>query len=239
MKNFFLILPFFVGMGALSAQISDNSTFEDLSSDSLKTSIPYYSGFQDYFSFRIPTLIKSEKALIAFAEGRKNSTSDFGDIDLVYRRSLDEGKTWEPLQLLFDQDTLAVQNSVPIYVTSENKVVLLFNTSSLSEHDVLNKDYSPEEERRAFVTSSADDGETWEVVTEPTDFTPVKEKIETAGFKFEDSVISAIPKNTVQVVGEDAEKMIKLLETLEDADDVQKVYANFDIDEKELERISA
>ena len=168
MKNFFLILPFFVGMGALSAQISDNSTFEDLSSDSLKTSIPYYSGFQDYFSFRIPTLIKSEKALIAFAEGRKNSTSDFGDIDLVYRRSLDEGKTWEPLQLLFDQDTLAVQNSVPIYVTSENKVVLLFNTSSLSEHDVLNKDYSPEEERRAFVTSSADDGETWETPKEIT-----------------------------------------------------------------------
>lgn len=157
-----------MGVGALNAQISGNSTFEDLSGDSSKTSIPYYSGLQDYFSFRIPTLIKSERALIAFAEGRKNSTSDFGDIDLVYRRSLDEGKSWESLQLLFDQDTLAVQNSVPIYVSSENKIVLLFNTSSLSENEVLNKDYSPKEERRAFVTSSTDDGKTWETPKEIT-----------------------------------------------------------------------
>lgn len=166
-KPSLLIICCFV-IGLLNAQTTKNTSFKDLSQDSTNTSIPYYSGLQDYFSFRIPTIIKTDAALIAFAEGRKNSTSDFGNIDLVYRRSLDDGKSWEPLQLLYDQDTFAVQNSVPIFVASENKIVLLFNTSSLSEHDVLNKDYSPEEERKAFVTSSSDNGKTWKTPQEIT-----------------------------------------------------------------------
>lgn len=174
MKKSLLPTFFCLAIGVLSAQ-TGKLAYKDLSQDSTNTSIPYYSGLQDYFSFRIPTIIKTDAALIAFAEGRKNSTSDFGDIDLVYRRSLNKGKTWEPLQLLFDQDTLAVQNSVPIYVSSENKIVLLFNTSSLSEHDVLNKDYSPAEERRAFVTFSSDNGETWETPKEITRDVKLKE----------------------------------------------------------------
>lgn len=168
MKKSFLLFICCFTIFTLKAQTKENPNFEDLSQDSTSTSVPYYSGLQDYFSFRIPTLIKTNNALIAFAEGRKNSTSDFGNIDLVYRRSLDEGKTWEPLKLLYDQDTLAVQNSVPIFVASENKIVLLFNTSSLSEHDVLHKDYSPADERKAFITSSTNDGETWKTPKEIT-----------------------------------------------------------------------
>ena len=168
MKRFLLLVVYGFAIGSLNAQTEDNRTFEDLSQDATNTSIPYYSGLQDYFSFRIPTLIKTQTALIAFAEGRKNSTSDFGDIDLVYRRSLDGGKSWEPLKILYDQDTLAVQNPVPIFVASDNKIVLLFNTTSLSEHDILNKDYDLEEERKAFVTSSIDNGETWETPKEIT-----------------------------------------------------------------------
>lgn len=133
----------------------------DSAQDTTNVSIPYYSGLENYYSFRIPTLIRTDSALIAFAEGRRNATSDFGDIDLVYRRSFDGGVHWEPMRLLYDQDTLAVQNPVPIYVSSENKVVLLFNTTSQSEHDILHKDYGLEKERKAFMTSSTDNGETW------------------------------------------------------------------------------
>jgi len=167
MKKLRLATAFCFAIGIGNAQ-TENHVFKDLSQDSTNTSVPYYSGLQDYFSFRIPTLIKSEVALIAFVEGRKNSTSDFGDIDLVYRRSLDGGISWEALKLLFDQDTMAVQNPTPIYVSSENKIVLLFNTTSMSEHDILNNDYKLEDERKAFVTTSIDNGETWETPREIT-----------------------------------------------------------------------
>ncbi len=161
-----LFLPFYCVY--CCAQRSTAQGAIDLSNDTTAVSIPYFSGLEAYHSFRIPTLIKSNKALIAFAEGRKNSTSDFGDIDLVYRRSLDGGRTWEALNILYDLDTLAVQNPVPIFVASENKIVLLFNTTSLSEHDILNKDYREEEERKTYLTASFDDGLTWETPKEIT-----------------------------------------------------------------------
>lgn len=159
-KKYVLLTTLWLISSALHAQ-NDALGYKDLSKDTTNVSVPYYSGLQDYFSFRIPTLIKTGSTLIAFAEGRKNSTSDFGDIDLVYRRSFDGGKNWEPLRLLYDQDTMAVQNPVPIYVSSEDKIVLLFNTTGQSEHDILNKDYDLKDERKAFMTSSKDNGETW------------------------------------------------------------------------------
>jgi transcriptional/translational regulatory protein YebC/TACO1 len=47
-----------------------------------------------------------------------------------------------------------------------------------------------------------------------------------------------VPQNTIKVVGKEAEQVLKLMEALEDLDDVQKVYANFDIPEEEMERLS-
>ena len=133
----------------------------DLLTDPSTVSTPFYCGLKGYYSYRIPTIIKTKKALIAFAEGRKNSTSDFGNIDLVYRRSTNQGKSWEPIQILVDKDTIAVQNPVPIYIENNNKIVLLFNITPQSEHDILNKDYGSKEERKAFVTFSYDDGRSW------------------------------------------------------------------------------
>jgi len=162
LKIFFSILVFAVFTNCSSQKVNSPKS-QDLSDDSLNVSIPYYSGMNGYHAFRIPTLIKTKNTLIAFAEGRKNSTSDFGDIDIVYRRSLDKGKTWEPMKVLHDLDTMAVQNPVPIYVKKENKVVFLFNTTSLSEHDVLNKDYELKDERKTFLTSTLDEGISWAI----------------------------------------------------------------------------
>lgn len=156
-----LALFILVGFSNCFAQTKRLSEVQNILKDSSSISTPYYSGMNGYHAFRIPTLIKTKTALIAFAEGRKNSTSDFGDIDIVYRRSLNAGKTWEPMQILHDLDTMAVQNPVPIYVEKENKVVLLFNTTSMSEHDVLNKDYELKDERKAYLTMSSDEGKTW------------------------------------------------------------------------------
>jgi transcriptional/translational regulatory protein YebC/TACO1 len=67
----------------------------------------------------------------------------------------------------------------------------------------------------------------------------VKKKVEEAGFKPTYSEVTMVPQNTISIGGKEAEQMLKLMEGLEDSDDVQKVYANFDISDEEMERLSA
>jgi YebC/PmpR family DNA-binding regulatory protein len=74
----------------------------------------------------------------------------------------------------------------------------------------------------------------YEILTPPESFEPVKKILESKGIKIESAELHMIPENTVKVEGSDAEKVLKLMETLEEHDDVQNVYANFDIDEKVL-----
>lgn len=76
------------------------------------------------------------------------------------------------------------------------------------------------------------------VVITPTDsFEPVKKAVSDAGLEYESAEVTMIPQSSVRVEGRDAEHMIRLMEDLEDSDDVQNVYANFDIDERLLEAI--
>ncbi|MFU8855943.1 MAG: YebC/PmpR family DNA-binding transcriptional regulator [Deferrisomatales bacterium] len=84
----------------------------------------------------------------------------------------------------------------------------------------------------------ADGGDLWEVTTEPEDFHAVKEGLLAAGLRVESADLTRIPKNTVRVEGKEAEQLLRLMEMLEDNDDVQQVYANFDIDESEMERLA-
>ncbi|MDE0886735.1 MAG: YebC/PmpR family DNA-binding transcriptional regulator [Myxococcota bacterium] len=75
-----------------------------------------------------------------------------------------------------------------------------------------------------------------DVVTAALDFDSVRDNLEAAGFVLAESSITMEPSTTVELVGKDAEKMIRLAETLEDLDDVQNFFANFDISEEEMER---
>ncbi|HEY6220467.1 MAG TPA: YebC/PmpR family DNA-binding transcriptional regulator, partial [Gemmatimonadaceae bacterium] len=68
------------------------------------------------------------------------------------------------------------------------------------------------------------------VTTTPNEFHTVKSALESKGIKIAESEIAMVPKNTVKVEGKDAAALLKLLEELEELDDVQKVWANFDID---------
>jgi len=84
-----------------------------------------------------------------------------------------------------------------------------------------------------------DSGKEFDVTTEPSSFEKVKKAIEDAGFKTTYAEVTMVPQTTVRLTGKEAEQMVKLMENLEDSDDVQKVYANFDIAEEEMERLSA
>lgn len=83
-----------------------------------------------------------------------------------------------------------------------------------------------------------DSEDCWEVITSPSDFEKVKGAIEKIELKPFQTEISRVPKNTVKLGLENAEKILKLMEALEDHDDVQKVYANFDIPAEIMEKIS-
>jgi YebC/PmpR family DNA-binding regulatory protein len=78
----------------------------------------------------------------------------------------------------------------------------------------------------------------YEVLTEPPDFDAVKEKLTKAGFTLLSGEVTMLPENSTKLTGHQAEVMLKLMEALEEHDDVQHVYANFDIDEEEMNRLS-
>jgi len=77
-----------------------------------------------------------------------------------------------------------------------------------------------------------------EVLTDLQSFEKVKKAFDTAGLKYTVAEISMVPQTSVKLEGKNAETMLKLMEALEDSDDVQNVYANFDIAEQEIERLS-
>jgi YebC/PmpR family DNA-binding regulatory protein len=82
------------------------------------------------------------------------------------------------------------------------------------------------------------DGDSFEITTSPEAFEAVKKAIEDQHIAIEEAEIHKVPENTVRVEGPDAEKVLKLMEALEEHDDTQHVYANFDIDEKVLASFS-
>ncbi|MBT3182332.1 MAG: YebC/PmpR family DNA-binding transcriptional regulator [Deltaproteobacteria bacterium] len=75
------------------------------------------------------------------------------------------------------------------------------------------------------------------VLTSPSSFEDVKKACDDSNLKYVEADLSMIPQNTVKLTGGEAEKMLKLMDALEDHDDVQNVFANFDIDAKTMEEL--
>jgi YebC/PmpR family DNA-binding regulatory protein len=83
-----------------------------------------------------------------------------------------------------------------------------------------------------------DNGEEWEVISAPEAHDAVLETIQKAGIATSSAEIGMIPKNLTKLEGKNAAAMLRLSEALEEHDDVQNVYSNFDVDEKELEAMA-
>jgi YebC/PmpR family DNA-binding regulatory protein len=83
-----------------------------------------------------------------------------------------------------------------------------------------------------------DDGENWEIVTDPSSYEAVLEAVKKAGVSPASSSVTMVPQNYIKLEGSNAHTMIRLIEALEDHDDVQHVHANFDIDQKVLEEVA-
>ena len=83
-----------------------------------------------------------------------------------------------------------------------------------------------------------EDADEFEVITEPENFETVKQAIEKAGIAYEMAEVTRLPQNTTVLQGKEAEQMIRLMENLEDCDDVQKVYTNADISDEAMQNIA-
>jgi YebC/PmpR family DNA-binding regulatory protein len=83
-----------------------------------------------------------------------------------------------------------------------------------------------------------DDGDNWEILTDPSAYETVLEAVKKAGITPEVAEVGMVPQNYTKLEGQQANTMIRLLEALEDSDDVQHVYSNFDIDQKQLEEVA-
>ena len=83
------------------------------------------------------------------------------------------------------------------------------------------------------------EGERIAVYTAPADLHSVLLALEAAGLKPEESEMTMVPENTIEVSGEEAEKLLRLIDFLEENDDVQNVYANYDISDEEMARLEA
>lgn len=79
--------------------------------------------------------------------------------------------------------------------------------------------------------------DSYEVLTHPHELEIVKSALEASGLQFSSAEVRWIPQNTVAADGENAEKLLKMMDAFEDNDDVQDVFANFEISEEEMERI--
>ena len=131
----------------------------------------FVSGQDGYHTYRIPALLRTKTGdLLAFAEGRKNSSSDTGDIDLVIRGSTDNGETWGPLQVVWSDGENTCGNPAPVLDADTGAIRLLstWNLGSDSESAIVNG--TSTDTRRVYLLHSSDDGLTW---SEPEEITAV------------------------------------------------------------------
>ncbi|MBK8882964.1 MAG: exo-alpha-sialidase [Bacteroidales bacterium] len=123
----------------------------------------FISGTEGHKSYRIPAVIRlPDGKLLAFAEGRVNGSNDFGDINIVMKSSIDNGKTWSSLITIADYDKLQAGNPAPVTdltdpLFPQGRIFLFYNTGNNHEGEVRKGNGF----REVWYKTSADGGKNW------------------------------------------------------------------------------
>lgn len=135
-----------------------------LDASAQRDAVPVFSSGQDgYRIYRIPAILRlPNKHLLAFCEGRVNDGGDFGNIDIVMKRSSDNGVTWSRLHVVVDNDLLQAGNPAPVLDMTDpaypkGRIFLFFNTGNNHEGEVR----KGEGLREVWYITSSDGGVTW------------------------------------------------------------------------------
>ena len=122
----------------------------------------YAAGMDGVHTYRIPALaITNAGTLLAFAEARRDGAGDAGDIDLVVRRSTDDGDTWGEVTTVWDDGANTCGNPTPVVDRATGRILLpmTWNRGADAERDIIaGRSNAP---RRAFLAYSDDDGRSW------------------------------------------------------------------------------
>ena len=107
------------------SQQTSAATFESVE-QGLTQSDVFISGTEGYHTYRIPAIVITRKGvLLAFCEGRRNSSSDTDDIDLLQKRSIDGGRTWSKQEIIWDNGANTCGNPCPVVDQTTGTVWLL------------------------------------------------------------------------------------------------------------------
>jgi len=170
-----------------------------------------------------------------------------GQIDEVTYEGYGPGGTAVIVQVATDNKNRTVSDIRHVFgknggnMGEQGSVAWMFERKS---QIIISKEDAPDEDTLMGIVLDAgaddlvDDGDSWEVLSAVENHEPVAAAIEKAKIKTEASAIAMVPKNLIKLEGKNASAMLRLNEALEDNEDVQNVYSNFDIDESELEKIA-
>ncbi|MBI3050550.1 MAG: YebC/PmpR family DNA-binding transcriptional regulator [Acidobacteria bacterium] len=122
-------------------------------------------------------------------------------------------------------------------LAAENSVAWMFSRKGevIGEKGKVDEDELLSAALDAGADDMNDDGSAWQIVCAPEQFEAVRDAIKALGVEPASAQIAMIPQNYVKLVGKEAQQMLKLMEAIEEHDDVQHVWANFDVEEKEIE----
>lgn len=132
----------------------------------------YISGQEGYHTYRIPSVIVTKAGtVLAFCEGRKRSSSDTGDIDLVLRRSTDGGRTFLPRQIVWDDEANTCGNPCPVVERATGAIHLLLTHNLGIDREPQIIDRTSRGTRTVWLSTSTDDGQSWSKPVEITSAT--------------------------------------------------------------------
>lgn len=141
----------------------------------------FIGGDNGYNTYRIPAMVVSKRGtILVFCEGRKNSDSDVGDIDLLLKSSSDGGQTWTHQRIVHEEGgdaEIMIANPCPIADIVTGEIHLLFTSMT----------------KRLLYTKSSDEGRTWEM---PRDITNILK-----GFKYHIVRVATGPVHGIQLEG--------------------------------------
>jgi sialidase-1 len=127
----------------------------------LRTTV-YEKGMQGYSTFRIPAIVRTKSnTLLAFAEARRNSSKDTGDIDLVVRRSEDGGASWSEIIVVWNDGENTCGNPAPVVIEESGRIVLLMTWNNGKDREKAIMRRESVDTRRVFICHSDDDGLSW------------------------------------------------------------------------------